>query len=99
MILVMDTGSDAETAASLLATSDGAPTVTSATFNDPNSTYPHPLSLRSPIGIAQGEVHPEDDAAIRYVTALAGELRNLRISESQNLSGGSAPVLFQRNPP
>ena len=74
----MDTGSEAETAESLHATSDAAQTVNSATYNEPHSTYPHPLSLPSPVGIADKERHPEEDAAIRYVTAKAGELRNLR---------------------
>ena len=74
----MDTGSEAETAESLLAASDGAPTVNSATYTEPHGMYPHPLSLRSPVGIAQKEVHSEEGAAIRYVTAKAGELRNGR---------------------
>ena len=70
----MDDGSEAETAASLHTMSDAAQTVNSATFTDPNSVYPHPQSLRSPIGIAR-ERNPEEDVAIQYVTAKAGELR------------------------
>ena len=70
----MDDGSEAETAASLHTMSDAAQTVNSATFTDPNSAYPHPQSLRSPIGIAR-ERNPEEDVAIQYVTAKAGELR------------------------
>ena len=71
----MSTGSDAETAASLHATSDAAQTANSATYNDPHSTYPHPQSLRSPVGIAREDRHPDEDAAIQYVTAKAGGLR------------------------
>ena len=70
----MDGASEAETAASLHTTSDAAPTVNSATFTDPNSVYPHPQSLRSPMGIAP-ERNSEEDFAIQYVTAKASELR------------------------
>ena len=75
----MDDGSEAETAASLHTMSDAAQTVNSATFTDPNSAYPHPQSLRSPIGIAR-ERNPEEDVAIQYVTAKAGELRFSKLS-------------------
>ena len=77
----MDDGSEAETAASLHTMSDAAQTVNSATFTDPNSMYPHPQSLRSPIGIAR-ERNPEEDVAIQYVTAKAGELRFTKICEN-----------------
>ena len=70
----MEDGSEAETAASLHTLSDAAQTVNSATYTDPNSVYPHPQSLRSPVGIAP-ERNSEEDVAIQYVTAKAGELR------------------------
>ena len=70
----MDGASEAETAASLHTSSDAAPTVNSATFTDPNSVYPHPQSLRSPLGIAP-ERNSGEDIATQYVTAKAGELR------------------------
>ena len=76
----MDDGSEAETAASLHTMSDAAQTVNSATYTDPNSMYPHPQSLPSPVGIAS-ERNPGEDVAIQYVTAKAGELRNPRIPE------------------
>ena len=76
----MDEGSEAETAASLHTLSDAAQTANSATYNDPHSTYPHPLSLLSPQGIAS-ERSPEEDVAIQYVTAKAGELRKIENSE------------------
>ena len=79
----MDDGSEAETAASLHTMSDAAQTVNSATFTDPNSAYPHPQSLRSPIGIAR-ERNPEEDVAIQYVTAKAGELRKCKIANFAN---------------
>ena len=72
----MDGASEAETAASLHTSSDAAPTVNSATFTDPNSSYPHPQSLRSPMGIAP-ERNSGEDIANQYVTAKAGELRNV----------------------
>ena len=74
----MDDGSEAETAASLHTMSDAAQTVNSAKYTDPNSVYPHPLSLPSPVGIAS-ERNPGEDVAIQYVTAKAGELRIPRI--------------------
>ena len=70
----MDGASEAETAASLHTSSDAAPTVNSATFTDPNSSYPHPQSLRSPMGIAP-ERNSGEDIANQYVTAKASELR------------------------
>ena len=70
----MGGASEAETAASLHTSSDAAPTVNSATFTDPNSVYPHPQSLRSPLGIAP-ERNSGEDIATQYVTAKAGELR------------------------
>ena len=70
----MEDGSEAETAASLHTLSDATQTVNSATYTDPNSVYPHPQSLRSPVGIAP-ERNSEEDVAIQYVTAKAGELR------------------------
>ena len=70
----MDAASEAETAASMHATSDAAQTVKSATYTDPNSAYPHPQSLQSPIGIAP-ERNPGEDIAIQYVTAKADERR------------------------
>ena len=70
----MDGASEAETAASLHTSSDAAPTVNSATFTDPNSVYPHPQSLRSPMGIAP-ERNSGEDIANQYVTAKASELR------------------------
>ena len=74
----MDDGSEAETAASLHTMSDAALTVNSASYTDPNSMYPHPQSLPSPIGIAS-ERSPGEDVAIQYVTAKADELRNAAI--------------------
>ena len=70
----MDGASEAETAASLHTSSDAAPTVNSATYTEPNSVYPHPQSLRSPMGIAP-ERNSGEDIANQYVTAKAGELR------------------------
>ena len=70
----MDGASEAETAASLHTSSDAAPTVNSSTYVDPNSSYPHPQSLRSPMGIAP-ERNSGEDIATQYVTAKAGELR------------------------
>ena len=72
----MDAASEAETAASLHTASDAAPTVNSSTYVDPNSAYPHPQSLRSPLGIAP-ERNSGEDIATQYVTAKAGELRNV----------------------
>ena len=73
----MDAASEAETAASLHTASDAAPTVNSSTYVDPNSVYPHPQSLRSPMGIAP-ERNSEEDFAIQYVTAIASELRKIQ---------------------
>ena len=70
----MDGASEAETAASLHTSSDAAPTVNSANYTEPNSVYPHPQSLRSPMGIAP-ERNSGEDIATQYVTAKAGELR------------------------
>ena len=70
----MDAASEAETAASLHTASDAAQTVNSSTYVDPNSAYPHPQSLRSPLGIAP-ERNSGEDIATQYVTAKAGELR------------------------
>ena len=74
----MDTASEAETAASLHTSSDAAQTANSSTYVDPNSVYPHPQSLRSPLGIAP-ERNSGEDIATQYVTAKAGELRHFQI--------------------
>ena len=70
----MDTASEAETAASLHTASDAGQTVNSSTYVDPNSAYPHPQSLQSPVAIVP-ERNSGEDIATQYVTAKAGELR------------------------
>ena len=77
----MDAASEAETAASLHTASDAAQTVNSSTYVDPNSAYPHPQSLRSPLGIAP-ERNSGEDIATQYVTAKAGELRFCKIYQN-----------------
>ena len=52
-------GSDAATADSV-PQPDGQ-SLRSEGYQDPNSTYPHASSLRSPMGIAQMKGHPEYD--------------------------------------
>ena len=77
----MDNGSEAETAASAM-NSDGAATLDSDPYKDPNSTYPHPLSLHSPRGIAEKndyDFNDNNDFAVRYVSALAAELRVMTV--------------------
>ena len=76
----MDNGSDAATADSVIQ-SDGRATLESGPYEDPHNTYPHPLSLHSPRGIAHDsreyDFNENNDLAVRYVQGISAGLRKI----------------------